>query len=246
MGEKLSEKTFWDGYWDKEKKTGDPTDYLFNELLINYLPYGGTYLEIGCTPGTTLVNFYKTFGYSVTGMDYSQVDTVRRTLQRYDVRTGKVIESDFTTTPVFDQFDVVASFGFVEHFENYAEIVCKQAEFVKPGGYLVVEIPNLRYFNWLLYRIFDRDLLDIHNLKIMSPSALSMPIQSTGEYTIRFCNYYFTNLLFFNANNPVIARYPLIKRTVFVLRKLMRAMRIDNLPNKLFSPYIILIAQKNV
>lgn len=244
MNKNLSSKTFWDSYWENEKKTVEPTNYLFNDLFKKFLPFGGTYLEIGCTPGTTMVNFHKTFGYLVTGLDYSQTEVVRHTLEQYGVTDGEVIEADFTTTSVFRQFDVVTSFGFVEHFKNYAEIVCKQAEFVKPGGYLVVEVPNLRYINWLMYRIFDRDLLDIHNLDIMNPYVLSRPILNTGNFAIQFCNYYFTNLLFFDANNPVITKHSIIRKSVFALRQVMKALRIDNIPNRLFSPYIIMIAQK--
>lgn len=241
---KLSEKEYWDQHWNEEKKIGNPTQYIFNDLLKEYLPYGGTYLEIGCTPGTTMVNFHKTFGYSVSGIDYSQADTVRKTLEKYNVVNGQVIDSDFTTMSVFDQFDVVASYGFLEHFENYSEIVGKQAEFVKPGGYLVIEVPNLRYFYWLMYRIFDPELLRIHNLKIMSPSALSDPIRRSSEFEILFNNYYFTNFFFLDANNPVIANRLFIRKNLFFIRKIMKVMKLDNIPNRFFSPYLIIIARK--
>lgn len=246
MNKALSDKSFWDEYWKKERKSDDPTNYIFNDLFKKYLPNGGTYLEVGCATGTTMVNFHKTFNYSVTGVDYSQADIARKTLEIHEVPDAVVIDADFTTMPIHTQFDVVASYGLVEHFQNYEEIINKQAAFVKPGGYLVIELPNLRYANWLMYRIFDRELLENHNLNIMDPAVLSEAIQKSGNFNILFCNYYFTNFLFFDANNPVIADHPFIKRMLFAVRGIMKLLRLDNIPNKFFSPYLILIAQKNI
>lgn len=241
--EVLSEKAFWNDYWVQETK-GDPDEYIFNGLFQQYLPYGGSYLEIGCAPGSTMVNFHRNFGYTVTGIDYSSVDIVRQTMTLHGVSTARVIEADFTTLELQEQFDVVGSYGFVEHFVDYPDIIRRHSRLVKPGGYLVIELPNIRYFNWLMYRIVDPKLLSIHNLDVMDPVKLKRPIED--DFDILFCNYYKTCFLFFDSNNPQVSQYPWRRRMLKMTQRIFEKLRIDNLPNRVFSPYIILIAKKHL
>ena len=107
---------------------------------------------------------------------------------------------------------------------------------MKDGGYLIVEVPNVRYFYWLLYRFVDLELLKMHNLDIMSPKALSEPIKSTGKFDILFSNYYLTNFLFLDINNPAIAKYPLLQRMIVAAKNLMKIVKLDNIPNRFFHP----------
>lgn len=206
---------------------------------------GGTYLEIGCSPGTTLVNFHKTFHYAVAGIDFSNVSVTLDTLERYGV-PGRVIEADFTTLKLEEQFDVVASFGFIEHFTNYEEIIHRQMELVKQGGYFIAEVPNLRYLNGLIYRVVDPALLEKHHLAVMDPNELTRVVRSTNQFEILRSDYYFSCFLFFDANNPVISRHAIVKSTVYFLRRVLRSLHLDEIPNRWMSPYIILIARKTI
>ncbi len=244
MNRPLSDQSFWDKYWNEEQRQGDPTDFIFNDLLKRYLPRGGSYFEVGCAPGTVMINFHRTFQYTVAGVDFSHVESTRNTLASHGIEAA-VIDADFTTMPIDRQFDVVASWGFVEHFSNAGDIIKKQAQFVKPGGFLVVEVPNLTYFNGLIYRIFDKPLLDKHNRAIMHPAALSGPIPA-DEFDIVFCNFYSTNFLFFNFNNPAVASMRALKAFVRSAKFLFKLLRLDNIPNRFFSPYLILIAQRTL
>ena len=51
-------------------------------------------------------------------------------------------------------FDVVMSRGFIEHFDEPSSVVDRHLDLLKPGGLLVVSIPNLRGVNGLLTRFF--------------------------------------------------------------------------------------------
>jgi SAM-dependent methyltransferase len=70
-----------------------------------------------------------------------------------------------------ESFDVVVSRGFIEHFEDPARVVDRHLELLKPGGLLIITIPNLRGVNHALTHLFHRELLPMHNLKIMSKVA---------------------------------------------------------------------------
>jgi 2-polyprenyl-3-methyl-5-hydroxy-6-metoxy-1,4-benzoquinol methylase len=53
------------------------------------------------------------------------------------------LKQRFGLTPR-EAFDVVLSGGFIEHFTDVAAIVQKHLQLLKPGGRLVVMIPNLK------------------------------------------------------------------------------------------------------
>ncbi len=244
---KLSDKQFWDEVWINEKRAtaGDiPENYLFNPLLRKYLPQGGTFLEIGSAPGTFLANFAKHFQYRVSGIDYSSVPIIKETLEHYGIADYDLYEADFTEFETDKKFDVVASFGFVEHFVEYDAIIAKQASFVDDNGYLVVELPNIRYFNYLLFRMFNPELLKIHNYQIMDDRELKKSVEALQDFTLLHCDYYKSCFLFFNEQNAEIAKRPLLRKIFVGLRWLLQKLGLENIPNRFFSPYLILIARK--
>jgi SAM-dependent methyltransferase len=57
--------------------------------------------------------------------------------------------------------------GFIEHFDDPHEVVKRHVDLLKPGGYLIVSIPNKRGVNRLLAQLFNRRGLAMHNLDIM-------------------------------------------------------------------------------
>jgi hypothetical protein len=84
--DKLTEKKFWDDYWDEYslpseiKKT--QKNYYLNEILNifdKYLPQNSilTALEIGGSPGQYLAYLYKNFSYKVHCLDYSETGCIK-------------------------------------------------------------------------------------------------------------------------------------------------------------------------
>jgi len=89
--------------------------------------------------------FAKEFGFKVYGIDYSEIGCkqAREVLSNTGVE-GNVICAIFFSPPenLIDAFDVVVSFGVVEHFEDTAGIAAF-SRFLKPNGILQ------RYLTWL-------------------------------------------------------------------------------------------------
>ena len=85
-------------------------------------------------------------GYRVTCVDFSAIGCAK-TVDNFRLLgiDGDVIEADITTDvgelPVFD---VVYSLGLIEHFADRHRIVENHARLVRPGGYLVLGVPNFR------------------------------------------------------------------------------------------------------
>lgn len=237
----LAPKRFWDAYWNLDRDL-DPDHNIFDAVLRRYLPVGGEYLEVGCGPGTTMVYFHRNFQYRVTGLDFSSAEIVQRTMQRYGIASYRVIDHDFLTWETTLRFDVVASFGVVEHFTDVPAVIHRHARLVLPGGYLVIEVPNLRWVNGLLYRILQPRMLRMHNRTAMRPKALVEPL---GDgFDVLHAGYFGTSPLDFDLDNPLVARWPGLRRAMIAVRALLRRRGLGNVPSALLSPYIIMIARR--
>lgn len=240
----LSSKEFWDKHWKIEDK-GHADSYIFDRVMRNYLPIGGTYFEVGCAPGTTMAYFNRNFGYQVSGIDFSSTNLVHDTMARYHISDYCVVDGDFLAYSAPDRYDVVGSFGFVEHFKDYVTVIRLQARLVRSGGYMVIEVPNLRFFNWLLYRIFLPETLKMHNLAAMDPDRLLAAARCEGDFRPLYCSYHGTCFLHFDAQNPLLSRRPWLRRAVALARTALDRVGFGNIPSRYFSPYILMIARRD-
>jgi len=161
MFEQLSQD-YWESVW---KGARLPQRVLPDEIpdhhnLFNlFLPGGNsrkTLIEIGCAPGKWMHYFAKHFGYAVTGLDYA-TDACELTKQNLALlhTEAEVIREDFLEYQSDRKFDVVFSFGFVEHFTNVNAIIARLVCLMNPdGGYIITVIPNLCGLNGLISRTF--------------------------------------------------------------------------------------------
>lgn len=118
----------------------------FSDAFADMPTPGMTLLEIGCARSIWLPYFAREFGFDVSGIDYSQAgcEQARQLLANAGV-VGKITHTDVFAPPpeLFGAFDVVVSFGVVEHFMNTATCLTTFAKFLKPGGLLITMIPNM-------------------------------------------------------------------------------------------------------
>jgi SAM-dependent methyltransferase len=101
----------------------------------------------------------------VSGLDYSP----RGAEQAAARLRGDGIPADIRCADLFDPpvdwrgaFDVVVWFGVAEHFDDPTKAIRAAAEFLKPGGLLITEIPNLVGAAGWFQRVFNRPVYDIH------------------------------------------------------------------------------------
>jgi SAM-dependent methyltransferase len=81
-------------------------------------------------------------------------------------------EDFFETSFAPGSFDFVYSIGLIEHFDDPRPIVRRHVEMVKPGGTVMIAIPNYGGLYGRLQRWLDPANLGIHNLGLMSKEAL--------------------------------------------------------------------------
>jgi SAM-dependent methyltransferase len=69
-------------------------------------------------------------------------------------------------------FDVVYSFGVIEHFDDPRPMVQKHFDLLRPGGTAIITVPHFGAgYGWLARRL-DRKNYDIHNISIMSEAGM--------------------------------------------------------------------------
>ena len=82
-------------------------------------------------------------------------------------------------------FDVVTSFGVIEHFDNVRPVVHRHLDLVKPGGAALIGVPNYGGVYGSLQRWCDAPNLALHNLEIMKPCALTALVDLTDIESAR-------------------------------------------------------------
>ena len=141
-------KSYWESAWANYQPQIYPGPIFdFHELYRKYLPRNDrlSCVEIGAMPGNHLVYFHKEFGYRVTGIDYcSDLTPIVKTMQLNAIDDYHLINSDVSSLPDRELYDVVFSSGFVEHFEDCRGVVALHAGMVKAEGYLLIAVPNTK------------------------------------------------------------------------------------------------------
>jgi len=234
----------WEGIWANAGglRIPNPSGF-FAKHLKRFLPVNPEFawLEIGCFPGTYMVMANKTFGYRVEGLDYvREVEALAGLLEEKGVVDYALYDADFFDFPEDREYDIVASFGFVEHFEDTQAIIDKHAALTAPGGYVVINIPNFNYGQRLLQRVFAPDVPETHNTRV-DIKRIALEAQASG-LDIIYSGYVGTFFLFVTDQHKGIGR--LARRVASKFERLLDIANLDNIPNRWFSPYAMVIARK--
>lgn len=165
MTTNLADQEYWENsYVGMEFSQPDQDDFI-RTWINRHVPRGtGDCIEVGCFPGRFL-SVFGDLGYRLNGIDLaSRIDThVPKWLAAHGYQVGKFDRADFLTFPLEPRYDVVSSFGFIEHFTDWFDVLARHADLVRPGGYLVIEAPNFSgLVQRCLRRLFDPTGLDRH------------------------------------------------------------------------------------
>ena len=249
--EKYSDSKFWNEYWKQEKRESE--DFIFENLLNKIIQWKKvhSYMEIGGAPGSIMSFMAKVHNMDVSTVDFCDWKILNGFLKKQGLKNYKIYNEDFSNFNVEKhnkQYDMVASWGFVEHFdlETSGLFIQKQKALVADDGYLIVELPNIRGLNWLIYRVFNNALLKIHNTKTMDLKFINSEILKGNEFKILYSNYYLTSFFEFSESNEFFLRHKFIRGIFKGIKNISKKLSINNIPNAFMSPYMIVIAQKDV
>lgn len=138
--------------------------------------------EIGCYPGKFLAVFGK-LGYTLNGIDsFSKTNPAMSDwLKNEGYKIGQFYQSDFLNFSSKRQYDIVCSFGFVEHFKNWEEVLINHIKLTKDCGYIIIDVPNLKSpLYYFLYKIFEPEVLKNHEFSAMNKEAIETVFRNNG------------------------------------------------------------------
>jgi SAM-dependent methyltransferase len=238
-----------------ERMSGYDDYLLWDVILPNALPSlkGAKVLEIGSAPGEYSVEFSKRHGCIPYGVEYSDVgvEVNREVFKQNGFNPDNVIHADFFseefTAEYRNKFDAVISKGFVEHFEDVKYVIEKHLHVLRPGGHLVVTIPNLWGVNNVFARFFDENAIPRHNVSIMR-KAVYGELFTCDDLQRIFCDYYGTfSFYLFTAGRAAFRKHVLKISHRFqpVLNLALRTIFQDRgAESGLFSPFLLYIGKK--
>jgi hypothetical protein len=181
-------------------------------------------------------------GYELFGIDFvAKVHSLPDALKQKNYKTGEFWNDDFTKFDPHRKFDVVSSFGFIEHFTNWDEILTKHMALVETDGYLVVEVPNFLgdFQNWF-HRHFDKEALARHHVPAMDVEKW-VPILNANGFKIIFKGY-FGGFDFWTENEKRSFGNRVLLQGLTKLKRPVRAVLPEN--RKSYSPCGGIIAVK--
>ncbi|MBI9079553.1 MAG: methyltransferase domain-containing protein [Pseudodesulfovibrio sp.] len=209
-------------------------------------------LEVGCAGSRWLPYFFKQYGFDVTGLDYSPEGCAQaREMLRRNETNGTIHQGDLfqVEEELKESFDIVVSFGLVEHFSDTTATIRALAGLLKPKGILITMVPNVTHIPGTLMRLLNREVYDAH--VPMSPSTLEKAADAS-ELTTTHAGYFLS--LNLSALSLAIVKRPQSKWNTFILRSFSALSKIVWLanrsglpewPNKVTSPFILHSAIKS-
>jgi len=191
--------------------------------------------------------FNAVFGYQVSGLEYIGwcCDKTRELLKGEGIKSD-VIQGDlFTWQPESPEarWDVVASFGLIEHFDDTATVIRKHLDLLKPGGHLVIGIPIHSGIYGRILKSIDIEEYAIHNH--MNYNDMVRALDGTGEAQIVAGGYcgrigFWNTGLYTRMRKKGKIAYTLARAPFWALERLGRI-----LPNtKTLSPNALVVARK--
>jgi len=235
----LTNDNFWVNYW-KDFKPEKLGRIYFDELL-NDLDLKGDLLEVGGFPGRYAIYFNKIKKLRVTILDkYIDIDIINKMERLNDLAEGtiKTCQGDFLTYNFEKTFDIVCSFGLIEHFDNTELALKKHIALLKNNGTLLVNIPNFRGLNGLIQFYFDKRNFNAHNTRSMDLDLLKEICERNNLVQIKVF-YYGKPRLWLETDAKVKSG---TRKIIELSSKIIS--RIPFSKNRFLAPYIFIIAKK--
>ncbi len=242
----LASAEYWDNSYRQLALNIAPTRDALRLWLQKHIPAvnNATCLEIGCFPGRYLA-VLGMIGYKLYGIDLTErvLTDLPYWLKEQGCRVGEFFREDvFSFAARNDMtFDAVCSFGFIEHFVNWQEILELHAQQVSRGGLLIMAVPNFAgLLQRSLHAILDSENLKRHNVASMCPEKWRDQLELKG-FSISFAGPigsfdFWTD--YPNANLFQIKGAALIRRMIPLAQRLP--------PCRTYSPYYGIIARNKL
>jgi len=250
VNNQLTDRAYWAHHF------GDLTPFAFgptqfSKYLDKILPVDSSLdcIEIGAFPGTHVGYLAKRFGYSPTALDFhDKIEFVRANFAFNGIHNCEIVNADFLNWQPHKTYDVVCSHGFVEHFENYRDVLAKHASLVSPGGWLIISVPHLEFLQlWIRQELYTKERLETilgsHNREIMNLPRLKEVVFDQLGLAPVFAEYISEMSIWFPPEPGVIQ---MDKKPIYDFLKTIEVkFRELGVSDRLISPEILVVGRKS-
>jgi SAM-dependent methyltransferase len=246
MEQSLTDRAFWKSFWESKKNLifHIKPDYIFGDILAKLILEKNikTAIELGGFPGYYAAYLKKYQHLETTLFDYYIHDgLIDQLLEKNGLKPGdiQIIEADLFTYRPEKLYDMVLSFGLIEHFNDTKAIIETHLQFLKPGGVLFITLPNFKGVNGWVQRKFDRDNYDKHNINSMNPQLLADHCRTLGliEVEAYYHGRFSTWLENRSQQNGAVKAFV---KTIWLAGKVLT--KVIPFESKALSPYIVVKA----
>jgi SAM-dependent methyltransferase len=248
MSTHLTDRDFWVSFWESKKDLvfDIKPDYVFGDILAGLVKDNQikSAIELGGFPGSYSIYLKKYYNIDTTLFDYFiHPGIVKDLLLRNGLKDGDIhiIEADLFNYSPARQFDMVLSFGLIEHFQDIKDIVGRHVQFLNPGGILFIAIPNFRALNGWVQKKFDHENYEKHNIYCMDPMLLKEIAAELGLTHIKAGYYGRFSLWLENREQKPALTKAFTKLLWYAGKAFTKVFPVES---KMLSPYIILEAKK--
>jgi SAM-dependent methyltransferase len=136
----------------------------------------GAILDLGCSSGSFLESLHsrswKLYGVEISPNE-AKVAEMRTGAQ---VFVGNALDAPFAA----NSFDVITCFDVLEHLYEPRQVITKIAQWLKPGGILHIQVPNIDSAEARVFRTYWHGLELPRHLFHYSPASLKLLAESAG------------------------------------------------------------------
>jgi SAM-dependent methyltransferase len=205
-------------------------------------------IEIGACPGSHLLALARTHRFHPVALDFlSQVHALPALFKKHGIEDLEVIEGDFLSFEAPRRFNVVMSFGFIEHFNDAEEVLHKHWRLVAEDGFLILGLPLFGPMQMALRRLIlthERleETLKTHNTRAMDLRVLGEWCRQLPSSKVLKCSYVGQMGTWFYASDPYVRKE---RRWILWAWKIAAILPgILNISCRLFSPNGVLVVQR--
>lgn len=174
MSNDLTDKEYWNQRQDilvrDRHLASQPQSWEWMPIVIRFLSdYAhSSFLELGCSPGDVSAAICAEVPLRPEGVDFADTSERYMTQMRSaGVDNAILHRCDIRKFRPARRFEIVASFGLIEHFTDLETVLNIHDDLLAPGGLCIVEVPHFRRLQYLYHYLFDREDLRRHNTRVM-------------------------------------------------------------------------------
>ena len=197
--------------------------------------------EIGCYPGSYLAHVSRKYELVANGVDITPElnERFEEWLKSEGVTVGSLYCDDaFKVIERLNneetKYDFVYSLGFVEHFEEYIDVIKRHGDILRKNGVLIVTTPNFAGgFQRCFHKLVDMKNYKRHVIRSMNPFVWKKELEKEGYKTL-FCGYFGRYGFWVDKQKRNIFQKFMVKFLAKITEPMKKILRRDS---RFFSPY---------